>query len=109
MAGITLGGLALAGVPATGAPSADAVPAPVIQPLPLTPEAPANEPAPPVPLAEVQMAWSLADARALLAVIETIEAEGLIPADYAPEALRAATAGGEGDALNRAASHSFPW
>ncbi|HMO67446.1 MAG TPA: L,D-transpeptidase family protein [Novosphingobium sp.] len=109
VAGITLGGLALAAVPATGAPSADAVPAPVIQPLPLTPEAPANEPAPPVPLAEVQMAWSLADARALLAVIETIEAEGLIPADYAPEALRAAIAGGEGDALNRAASHSFTW
>ena len=103
MASAMLGGLALAAVPATGAqpvePAPETSPPPVIQPEPLTP----------APLAEVQMAWTLADARALLAVIETIDAEGLIPADYAPDALRAAIAGGEGEALNQAASHSFTW
>lgn len=105
---MVLGGLALAAVPATGAQPVDLVPqaspAPVIQPEPLTPD-----PASPAPLAEVQMQWTLADARALLAVIETIDAEGLIPADYAPDALRAAIEAGEGEALNAAASHSFTW
>jgi murein L,D-transpeptidase YcbB/YkuD len=55
------------------------------------------------------MDWSLADARALLGVIEGIAAEGLIPADYRPDALRAALAAGPGDGLNAAASQSFTW
>jgi murein L,D-transpeptidase YcbB/YkuD len=73
------------------APSASV---PVIQPLPLT---------------EPQMIWSVGDARALLSVIEKIGGEGLIAADYQPDVLRKAISGGEGDALNAAASKSFAW
>lgn len=55
------------------------------------------------------MHWPLADAQALLAVIDGIAAEGLAPADYKPAALRAAIAAGEGPALDTAASKSFAW
>ena len=60
-------------------------------------------------LIEPEMHWTLADARALVAAIEAIDAEGLIPADYLPAALRAAIAAGEGPALDVAASKSFAW
>jgi murein L,D-transpeptidase YcbB/YkuD len=63
----------------------------------------------PVPLPEPVMTWTVADARALLGVVETIDAEGLFAKDYQPEALRAALARGEGEALDRAASRSFAW
>lgn len=53
--------------------------------------------------------WPLADAKALLAAIEGIGAEGLTPADYAPQALREAIAAGAGPALDAAASTSFVW
>jgi murein L,D-transpeptidase YcbB/YkuD len=78
--------------PAPGDTSATAVP--VIQPLPLL---------------EPQMVWTLPDAKALLGEIEKVASVGLIPADYRPKALREAIAGGEGDALNAAASKSFAW
>ena len=55
------------------------------------------------------MHWGLADAQALLAAIQGVEADGLIPADYQPDALAAAIAAGEGDALNQIASKSFAW
>ena len=55
------------------------------------------------------MEWPLGDARALIKVIEGIGSEGLFPADYAPDVLREAIAGGEGEALNIAASKSFAW
>ncbi len=55
------------------------------------------------------MSWKLGDARALLDVIAGLEAEGLIPADYQPDALRAAIAGGEGAALDDQTSRSFRW
>lgn len=55
------------------------------------------------------MRWGLADARALLDAIEGVAAHGLIPADYEPDALRAAIASGEGEALDRRASKSFSW
>jgi murein L,D-transpeptidase YcbB/YkuD len=51
----------------------------------------------------------MGDARALLDVIDTIAAEGLIPEDYRPDALRTAIAGGEGAALDEAANKSFSW
>ncbi|MFM5930897.1 MAG: L,D-transpeptidase family protein [Novosphingobium sp.] len=66
-------------------------------------------PVPSVPNPNPVMAWSLADAQALAAVIENIDDEGLVPADYQPAALRAAIAKGEGDALNAQASKSFTW
>jgi len=55
------------------------------------------------------MAWPIADAQSLLNVIASSDEEGLIPADYQPDALRDAIAQGEGDALNDQASRSFSW
>lgn len=98
------------------APTRATVPAaatsPVIAPAP---SASATSPAapgatlPPAIVPDPVMSWSLADARALLATINTIEEEGLIPADYRPEALRTAIAVGAGPALDAAASKSFVW
>ncbi|WP_343062086.1 L,D-transpeptidase family protein, partial [Novosphingobium piscinae] len=112
--------------PAAAAPTTPAATTPVpAAPLPATPGSsplPGNTAAsgadagvapaavlPPAPVSEPIMAWSLADAKALLAVIDGIGAEGLAPADYKPAALRAAIAAGEGDALNEVASKSFAW
>jgi murein L,D-transpeptidase YcbB/YkuD len=53
--------------------------------------------------------WRADRAEALLAAIEGVGAEGLDPADYLPQELRAALAGGEGVALDAAASRSFAW
>jgi murein L,D-transpeptidase YcbB/YkuD len=67
------------------------------------------QPAPaPLPTNPV-MVWNLADARALLDVIGTVDSEGLIPADYQPDALSAAIANGPGPELDEAASRSFTW
>ena len=55
------------------------------------------------------MSWSLQNARDLLATIEYIGKEGLIPADYQPAALKAAIARGESDELDRLASKLFGW
>ncbi|MCJ2187034.1 L,D-transpeptidase family protein [Novosphingobium beihaiensis] len=60
-------------------------------------------------VSEPVMSWSLADANALLATIEGIGSEGLIPADYKPGDLQAAIAAGEGDALDALASQVFGW
>lgn len=53
--------------------------------------------------------WSLANATALVAVAEKIGAEGLDPADYRLDELRAAIAAGEGEVLSAAASRTFAW
>jgi len=82
--------------------SASPAPAPAATATP-TPPAP-----PPLPNNPV-MAWNLRDARALLDVIGTVDSEGLIPADYQPEALSAAIARGPGPELDEAASKSFTW
>ena len=96
-------------------------PSPTSTPLPAPAQAPAPTPtATPViqavpvvqpTLADLEpvMTWSLANAQALLAVIEKIDADGLIPADYQPEALRAAIAAGPGATLDAQASRSFAW
>jgi L,D-transpeptidase YcbB len=55
------------------------------------------------------MFWTKANALALLDVIQSVDAEGLNPADYRPDALIAAIEGGEGDTLDQAASRSFTW
>lgn len=80
------------------APTASATPPATV---PVAPEqAPVDEPV---------LNWSVADARQLLSVIQGIGAEGLIPADYEPDALRAAILGGSGEALNAQASKSLSW
>ena len=108
-------GLALAGPaalarqvaePVVSAPAPGPSPAPSPAPGATSPAVPAPAPSPvPTPA----LPWSLADAQALLTAIEGIGAEGLIPADYQPDALRAAIAAGEGEALDRAAARSFAW
>ncbi|MBS0254677.1 MAG: L,D-transpeptidase family protein [Proteobacteria bacterium] len=85
---------------------------PVVQPLPGEAGAqPATvQPLGPQPAPMPVMTWDLADAQALLAFIESaVEAEGLTPADYQPDALRAAIAAGPGAALDLQASRSFDW
>lgn len=51
--------------------------------------------------------WTVQDAQELLSYVEQIGAEGLDPADYAPERLRAALAGGDPAALDAAATQTF--
>ena len=53
--------------------------------------------------------WSVPQAKKLLAFIPTVEAEGLVPADYRAAELSAAIAQGEGAALNELASQVFVW
>lgn len=78
-----------------------AAPAPIIQPTPALAQA--------LPPVIRIMDWSPADARALLNIISGIEAEGLIPADYRQDDLRAALAGTDADKLNEVASTAFSW
>ncbi|MFM5948209.1 MAG: L,D-transpeptidase family protein [Novosphingobium sp.] len=85
-----------------------AVPTPVPSPSAAAP-APAPTIVPQVPIDEPTISWTVADARSLLGVIEGIDADGLIPADYQPDALRTAIAGGAGAALDAQASKSFSW
>lgn len=63
----------------------------------------------PLPVVEPVLSWGMADAAVLLSVIEKIDQEGLFPADYRPDQLRAAMARGEGASLDDAASKSFGW
>ena len=89
-------------------PSAAPVPAPApAAPVP-TPSATPTI-APQLPVEAPVLSWTVADARSLLGVIEAIEAEGLIPADYQPTALRTAIAAGPGAALDAQAAKSFGW
>lgn len=84
-----------------GAAPAPAAPVPTPSAAPtITPQLPIVEPA---------ISWTVADARSLLGVIEGIEADGLIPADYQPTALRTAIAAGPGAALDVQAGRSFGW
>lgn len=53
--------------------------------------------------------WSLANAQALIAVIESVGAEGLTPADYELAALKVALASGPSRELNEIASQAFVW
>lgn len=86
-------------LPTPAPAAAPATPAPTATPT-ITPQLPVVEPA---------ISWTVADARSLLGVIEGIEAEGLIPADYQPTALRTAIAAGPGTALDDQATKSFSW
>ena len=72
-----------------------------------SPAAPAVVAPAPAPVAPVLAAdWSRKDARALLAFIEGIDAEGLDPADYNPDRLRDAVET-EGEELDALATSTF--
>ena len=64
---------------------------------------------PPAPDYPAVMQWPVAHARSLLAVVESIDAEGLKPADYRPGDLRAAIEAGAGPQLDEVASQAFTW
>ncbi|MDR2858240.1 MAG: L,D-transpeptidase family protein [Novosphingobium sp.] len=96
-AAMAAGGPALA-APDEAAPGAPAGTAPKAQTVPA-----------PAPVPEPVLQWRRADAQALLEVIRTIDSRGLFARDYLPDALQAAIAGGEGDALDAAAGKSFTW
>ena len=89
-------------------PSASASPS-VVAPAPAASPTTPGAALPPAPPPDPVMSWSLPDARALLATINRIDEDGLIPTDYRPEALRAAIAAGPGPDLDAAASTSFVW
>ena len=96
--------------PQPGAPTpapAPAATAPTAPPATQAPAAPVIEPE--LPLAEPVLSWQVADAQALVKVIEGIGAHGLIPADYQLAELRAAILAGPGAALDAQASRSFAW
>jgi len=63
----------------------------------------------PLQVLEPVMSWTVKDAQALLATIQGIKSEGLFPKDYMPDALKAAIARGEGDALDQVSSKAFAW
>ncbi len=90
---------------------AQASPAPTATPTAAPSATPAPTPAvaPPAPSYPAVQSWTIADARALLAAVRGIGTEGLLPADYQPDALDAAIAGGTGAALDEQASRSFRW
>lgn len=100
--------------PAWAAPAPapeDLLPPPVPAATPTLPPPPVDAPAVdvPLPVAEPVMRWNRADAQALLAYIQTVESEGLIPADYQLSELRTALLAGEGAALDTIASRAFAW
>ena len=90
-------------VQAQQAPPQDILPQMSV-PTPVQP-APAEETIVPTPAPAPF--WPLADAKQLLSVIEAIGKRGLLSRDYTPQALRAAIAAGEGDALNALATRLF--
>ena len=93
--------LAPAASPAAASAAAPAATPPVAHPAPVTyVRGPTPQPV---------MVWTTDDAEALLQVIGEIDAEGLIAADYQPQALRAAIDAGPGPALDAQASKSFDW
>ena len=92
-------------------PSASPAPAPTANASPVPVAVPTTAPVivAQLPIDEPVLSWTLNDAKALLGVIEGIDADGLIPADYQPEALRTAVGAGPGLALDAQASRSFAW
>ncbi|WP_285711385.1 L,D-transpeptidase family protein [Erythrobacter oryzae] len=111
------GGVAVAALVASAALAQDAAaPAPAPSPtaskafseaFPPTVSQPVVQATPQV--APLVQAWTVAQAQALVAVIEGIGAEGLDPRDYDLAPLKVAIASGPSEELNRMASQSFVW
>ena len=110
--GLALAGLFTSAMALAAAQPQSILPAP--NPTPsavptIAPDTTAPKIVPQVPLDEPVVNWSPSDAQALLGVIEGIDADGLIPADYQPGKLRSAIAAGDPVALSTQASKSFAW
>ena len=103
----------LVATPATAAAPKNAAPQTPSQAFtaqfPGTPPPAAAQHATFAPVEEPVQQWTVGDAEALWQVIARIDAEGLYPADYQPEALQRAIAIGAGPALDEQASRSFDW
>jgi murein L,D-transpeptidase YcbB/YkuD len=96
--------LGLAAVAAAASAQTDPVGASELQPVtPPQQAAPLQAPA----VAPPTVKWNRAAAADLLAYVERIGEEGLDPSDYAPERLREAIAGRDGDRLNSVATETF--
>lgn len=107
---------ATAALVASAALAQDAAPAPAPKPsssaafaeaFPPTVSQPVVQATPQV--APLVQTWTVAQAQALVAVIEGIGAEGLDPKDYDLAPLKVAIASGPSEELNRMASQSFVW
>ena len=84
--------------------------APPLQPAPPVVQPPANSAAVPADPAQAVVAdptWGLDTAGQLLAIIQTVDKRGLIPADYEPAALQAAITAGAGPELDALATRLF--
>ena len=108
------GSVATAAMVATAALAQDAAPAASPKPSEAFAEAFPPTVSQPVVQATPQVAplvqtWTVAQAQALVAVIESIGAEGLDPRDYDLAPLKVAIASGPSEELNRMASQSFIW
>ena len=101
--------IALAAAAATAAAQTDPVGASKIQPVtPPAAEAPAAAaPAPTFQAPVITVEWNQADARELLAYIERVGEEGLDPAVYQPDRLRAAIEGNDNAKLSSVATETF--
>ena len=98
----------LAAAPQSILPSPAPTAAPSTAPT-VAPDTTAPKIVPQMPVDEPVLSWTANDAKALLGVIEGIDADGLIPADYQPEKLRKAIAAGDQTGLDAQASKSFAW
>ena len=110
-------GLVAAAVAMTGTAAAQQVTAEPVDPDPgyesveeaFAAEAQSAPMVQPIPEKILVRDWSIANAQALLGIVESIGTEGLIPADYKPAELRAAIAAGTSPQLNDIASRTFIW
>ena len=122
VAGYLLGGAALTALLAAGAQAQDrAAPAGAPAPAPAPASSASFQQAFPQMVSEpvvqpgmetvypLTQPWSVPAARALIAVIEGVGAEGLTPADYELAALKVALASGPSRELDEIASQAFVW
>jgi murein L,D-transpeptidase YcbB/YkuD len=102
---LALTGPALAEKQKASAP-VDLLPPALQVPTPPVPAPPVMQPPVAIP-AQPAPVWTIGNASALITVIQGVSDRGLDPADYDPDALRAAMLAGEGTALNDVATLAF--
>ena len=95
--------------PETASPAAKPEPKAFDDAFPKTVSIPVIQGEPQADELPLVLPWSLANAKALMAVIAGIGVEGLDPADYQLEALKEALGKGPSEELDELASRSFVW